>query len=130
MSFIRPHIESGDDYFAKVIKYIPAEIVAAYVAATGVIETAKGTIPFHTLQWVIAGVLLVLTPLYILKFAGVSGQPPPVYQAIASAIAFVCWVFALSNGPFSTFAWYSPAYGTLVLILFTLVAPLGEGFFP
>jgi hypothetical protein len=141
MVMIRPRVYSRrdaatdpskpeDTYLAKVVKYIPAEIVAAYVAASGAIESARATIPFRTIQWITAVVLFLLTPAYILVFAKDPKLPPPVYQAVAGAIAFACWVFALSNGPFSTFGWYVPLYGTLILILFTLLVPLGEALFP
>lgn len=119
-----------DDYLAKVVKYIPAEIVAAYVAASGVIESAKATIPFRSIQWIVAAVLFVLAPAYILRFTSHPNLPPPIYQAAASAVAFACWVFALSDGPFTTFGWYAPLYGTLVLILFTILVPIGEGLGP
>lgn len=127
MVFTRPRVASDDNFLAKVIKYIPAEIIAGYVAISGILDTVKSTVPFHTVQWVIAGILLILTPLWILRLGRVAGQPLPIYQAIVGAVAFVCWVFALSGGPFSTLSWYSPAYGAIVLVLFTLIAPLGEG---
>jgi hypothetical protein len=116
---------SGEDpYITKVVKYIPAEVVAAYVAASRALEGAAG-VPTETLLWVITAVLAALTPVWILFAAAEPGRPRPLYQAGASACAFLCWVFAL-GGPFAFQAWYRPVYGTLVLILATLVVPLVE----
>ncbi|MGQ9626202.1 MAG: hypothetical protein ACUVV0_04770 [Anaerolineae bacterium] len=114
-----------DNYLAKVVKYIPGEIVAAYVAASGALTTAKDAVPLETVLWIVTGVLLVLTPLWILIATAEPGKPRPVFQAVAATIAFICWVFAL-GGPFAFQPWYVPVYGTLVLIFSTLVIPLAE----
>jgi hypothetical protein len=117
---------TGEDaYITKVVKYIPAEVVAAYVAASRALEGAKDQVPLETLLWVVTLVLTALTPLWILFAAAEHGKPRPAFQAGAAAVAFVCWVFAL-GGPFGLQTWYRPVYGTLVLILATLVMPLVE----
>lgn len=114
---------SEDAYLTKIVKYIPAEIVAAYVAASRALEGAKDQVPLETVLWIVAGVLLVLTPVWMLFAAAEPGKPRPAFQAWAATLAFACWVFAL-GGPFEFQAWYRPVYGTLVLILVTLVIPL------
>ncbi|MFX0199207.1 MAG: hypothetical protein ACFFCW_24050 [Candidatus Hodarchaeota archaeon] len=114
-----------DGYLAKVVKYIPGEITAAYVAATGALETAKATVPLETMLWVVAAVLFVLTPIWILVATAEPNKPRPVFHAVAAPIAFACWVFAL-GGPFAFQRWYVPVYGTLVLILATFVVPIAE----
>lgn len=117
---------SGEDpYLTKVVKYIPAEVVAAYVAASRALEGARDQVPLETVLWVVAAVLLALTPLWMLVAAAEPGKPRPIFQAGAAAFAFACWVFAL-GGPFAFQAWYRPVYGTLVLILATLAIPLAE----
>lgn len=117
---------AGEDaYITKVVKYIPAEVVAAYVAASRALEGAAGQVPLETLLWAVTVILTALAPLWILFAAAEPGKPRPAFQAVASAVAFVCWVFAL-GGPFGFQAWYRPVYGTLVLILATLVMPLAE----
>jgi len=114
-----------DAYLTKVVKYIPAEVVAAYVAASRALEGATGQVPLETLLWVITAVLAALTPLWTLFAASEPGKPRPAFQAGAATAAFICWVFAL-GGPFEQLRWYRPVYGTLVLILATLVMPLAE----
>ncbi|MFZ1947683.1 MAG: hypothetical protein WAW06_09055 [bacterium] len=116
---------SEDSYLTKVVKYIPAEIVAAYVAAARALEGAGGQVDLETALWVVATVLLALTPLWIIFAASEPGKPRPAFQAAAAAFAFACWVFAL-GGPFEFLAWYRPVYGTLILIFATLALPVVE----
>ena len=116
---------SEDSYLTKVVKYIPAEIVAAYVAAARALEGSGDQVDLETALWVVGAVLLVLTPLWIIFAASEQGKPRPVFQAGAAAFAFACWVFAL-GGPFEFRPWYRPIYGTLVLIFATLALPIIE----
>lgn len=114
-----------DSYVGKVVKYIPAEVVAAYVAATGAVKSAGAGAPSATLLWIVAAALCVITPIWVLVAAAEPGKPRPAFQAGAATAAFACWVFAL-GGPFELAPWYRPVYGTLVLIFATLVIPLIE----
>jgi hypothetical protein len=114
-----------DAYLTKIVKYIPAEIVAAYVAASRALEGARDQVPLEASLWVVTGALLALTPVWMLFAAAEPGKPRPLFQALAAVLAFACWVFAL-GGPFEFQTWYRPVYGTLVLILVTVVIPLME----
>ena len=87
-----------NNYFAKVVAYIPADIVAAYVAASGALEQAKDTVPIDQVLWVVAGALLLLTPLWILVTARDMATSHPAFRAVAGTVAFASWVFAL-GGP-------------------------------
>jgi Na+/phosphate symporter len=110
-----------DTYFDKLLKYIPADIVAAWVAVTGLVSSAHD-IPRQTVLWVAFGIGLILTAWWTWKQATVPGRRPPVTQAVISTGAFAVWVFAL-GAPFQ----YVPGrqvYGSLLLILYTLVAGL------
>jgi hypothetical protein len=110
-----------DTYFDKAVKYIPADIVAAWVAVTGLVASAPD-IPRATILWVAFGIGLILTAWWTWKQAAAPGRRPPVTQAIVSTGAFAVWVFAL-GGPFQ----HVPGqrvYGSLLLILYTLVVAL------
>jgi hypothetical protein len=109
-----------DTYFAKVIKYIPADIVGAWVAATGLIATAGAAVPANVVLWICFVVGVLITPLWVLRQTREPGLPPAYIQAGISTGAFVVWVFAL-GGPFATLAFYHPLYGSLLLIFYTLL---------
>jgi hypothetical protein len=130
-----------DDTVSKILKYIPAEISAAYVAAEASIKSVSSP----ELEWIIFGILLLFTPLYIwrvgtLKISerdnnnralmdATTGKEKekkdvPWLQMIVCSGAFVLWVFAL-GGPFATTGtWYHSEYGAVALILYTVLLPI------
>jgi hypothetical protein len=112
-----------DTYFDKVVKYIPADIVAAWVAVTGLVKSAN--VPGNTVLWVCFAVGVLLTAAWTWKQTNVTGQPPATKQIIVSTIAFGVWVLAL-GAPFDALDWYHPLYASLVLIGYTLVVALLE----
>lgn len=113
-----------DSYLAKVSRYIPSEIVAAYLAASGIVLGAQG-IPQLNWLWIVIAVLGILTPVWMYFATKVEGKPPAVFQIVAGTVAYLVWAFAISGGDlFPT--WYNSVYGGLLLIFFTLVVPIIE----
>lgn len=123
-----------DPYLAKVIKYIPAEIVAAYQTLSGFLKAGDRAHP-DALFWtdvVIVVILAALTPPWI-RFAAsdaTQGLPAPKYQAWASLTAFLIWVFAL-DGLWATGLpqWFQdlrPMWGSMLLVIATLAIPILE----
>jgi len=110
-----------DDYKMKVIKYIPTEIVAAYITLEGIIK-ASAQAPVGA-YWMVFVILLVLTPIYVWRITDQAGRKPAWDQIIISFFSFIIWVMAI-GGPFDTMSWYQPIYPALLLPIFTLVAPL------
>jgi hypothetical protein len=106
------------------VKYIPAEIVAVFVAIDGVLKAASNVLP--SFYWLMFVVLLGLTALYTWRFTAVKGLPPAYVQIVISTVAFAVWVFAL-GGPFRFLEWYNPVYGSALLMVYTLVPPLVIG---
>jgi hypothetical protein len=111
-----------DTYFDKVVKYIPGDIVGAWVAVSGLISSGTD-IPKSTLLWIAFVIGLVLTAIWTWKQTAERVKPTAVTQILISMGAFIVWVFAL-GGPFSTLEFYRPLYGSLVLIFYTLFVAL------
>ena len=111
-----------DDYFSKLLKYIPTEIVGGWIAITGLIKSAAG-IPTNTILWILLIVFTVMTAAYILQQTSEPKKPRAVKQTTISTIAFIVWVFALGE-PFSSLSFYRPVYGSILLILYNLTIPL------
>lgn len=119
-------------YFEALIKYIPGELVAAYLALEGILKETLSQTLFIDPMWLYWGVfvaLLVLTPLYVIyrpthsDFTNHSVR----FHAAAATVAFVVWVFAL-GGPFAI-TWpdiYRPVFGSLLLVITTLALPVIE----
>lgn len=116
-----------ESYFEKLLRYIPGDIVAAFVALSGIITNNPETTSV-TVYWLVFAALTVLTPLYVcyVKTAPSGITAAKIFPSVAAVIAFVTWVFAL-GGPFGlSFEWYQPVYGSIVLILVTLAMPVLE----
>ena len=111
----------ADDYKTKVIKYIPAEIVTAYVTLEGILKASPNAT--NAVYWFVFLVLLALTPLYIWKVTSQPNKKPAWDQIIVSFFSFIVWVMAL-GGPFATLSWYSPLIPALLLPIYTLIIPM------
>lgn len=114
---LAPAGEGGDTYTDKLLKYIPADVVGAWVAVTGLVASAKD-VPQTTVLWVAFAVGLVMTAWWTLKQTSVPGRPPATGQVAISTGSFAVWVFAL-GGPFKDIPGQS-LYGSLLLIFYTL----------
>ena len=113
---------SLDTYFDRVVKYVPADVVAAWLFVGTVIRSAIDGSSVG-LEWAAFGFLLIFTPFWTLKQARVKGLPPAVVQSSIAFVSFAVWVFALGE-PFSGLDWYRPLYGSLALVAFTLLVAL------
>jgi hypothetical protein len=113
-----------DTYADKIVKYIPADVLAAWVAACGIIAGAAETFPKNNALWICFAFGVIITPLWILRQTRAPGLPPASKQAAISTAAFIVWVFALPEGPFTTLPFYHAIWASLVLIAFTLIIGL------
>jgi len=110
-------IDVSNKYSEKLIKLIPSEIIAAYLAIDGI---ASSTLNMR--QSILIGstiFLLILIPFYLKYLFNVTKWA----QIIITMVSFLVWIFSI-GGPFLQFAWYLPAYGSVILILWTLTVPL------
>ncbi|MGB8215948.1 MAG: hypothetical protein WCE94_01495 [Candidatus Methanoperedens sp.] len=115
-------VPQKDDYKERVIKYIPAEVVAFYLFLIGIVN-GEG-IPSETkplILWIIVVVGTVATWLYLLRVQNVH----KIVQLIITTGAFLVWAFAL-GGPFVYLNWYLPAYGQLLLGVYTFLVGIIE----
>ena len=116
-------IKPDQDYKSKLLKLIPTEIIAAYMALHGifqgqVIRIGESDLT-HFVGWGVFVVLLVLTPLYLGKIHKVKGKA----QMALTTLSFIVWVYTL-GGPFQMQGLYQPQIASCVLVLWTLTVPL------
>ena len=124
----QPSEAAVDVYKDRLVKYIPADIVAVYVTLSGIVRAAGDQVAQATLQWGVFGVILILTPFYLRRVTSIRGAKTPIKQIVVSTLAFIVWAIALPGGPFSLFSWFRPVYGALLIPLYTfIVAGLVEG---
>jgi hypothetical protein len=119
-------VADQNPYQDKLLKLIPTEIVGAYMFLSGVVsggpESAAqttGNMLDDNLIYIVFFALLALTPLYLWRVSNVTN----VVQIIVTTISYVVWVYTL-GGPFSIWGIYSPAAGSVFLVIWTLAMPL------
>jgi hypothetical protein len=149
MPTLRPAIKTDDNYLEKIIKYIPAEIIAAYTALIGYLSLGPNSeIPPHYKSYylIVLFILLLITPIWTF-YAVIDNDDPPdpikrkkkaLFHSCVASTAFLIWVYALgnpllrailckcSNTSCDNCGIYSPILGSILLILFTVLAPLFE----
>lgn len=123
-----------DEYLAKLIKYIPGEIVAMYLSMFGALKTLQSPwAPWLSLAWV--GVLAILAALWIPYATSDKdrGIPPHPFQTWSAVAAFLVWTFALGGAWVSLLpnelAAVQPVIGSMAVAVTTLVVPLLEKMF-
>jgi len=109
----------ADGYTDKIVKYVPADVIAAWTAAIAVIKGASTLSPWLILVCLLVG--LAVTYWWTLRQTATEHQPPAYWQAFIAAIAFLVWVLALGDLNDVLPAWH-PEYGKLILIGFTLIS--------
>ncbi|MDY6941107.1 MAG: hypothetical protein SWY16_26045 [Cyanobacteriota bacterium] len=108
-----------DSYFDRVLKYIPADVVGAWLTVNGLIQSAGDDVPKSGLLWLSFVLGLVATAWWTLGQTQDPKKKPARTQTIIATGAFGVWIFAL-GGPFATLSFYRPLYGSLLLIFYTL----------
>lgn len=148
MASFRPAVKEDDTYIQKIIKYIPAEIMAGYTALVGYLSVSSNAeIPPHYKSYyiILLIILIVITPVWT-YFAvidnhaseSVHQKKRAIFQAFIATVAFIIWVYTIGNVLLKAVlchcnstacadcAAYSPVLGSIILVLFTLMTPLLE----
>ncbi|MBI5256001.1 MAG: hypothetical protein HY855_05845 [Burkholderiales bacterium] len=115
-----PRAARVDGYVDKLLKLVPAEVVALWVSLRGILAAAQ-QVPAW-LPWAAFVVLLALTPWYLVRVAKVA-KPRQVAMCTG---AFLVWAYSLGGLPFGSLPapYYLPVYGAVLLPLYTFVLPL------
>ncbi|SMD08326.1 hypothetical protein [Pedobacter nyackensis] len=153
MPTLRPTINDNDSYLAKLIKYIPGEIIAVYTAIIGILNPGNGTqLPDEKNIYayiIILIVIVLITPIWtylaVIDNPNVvqppSGKKRAAFHASIATISFLVWLYAIGDVLFRSLLCgclkpqldclkqcaYNSAVASIILILFTaLVVPLLE----
>ncbi len=113
-----------DSYTDKIVKLVPADVVAAWLAVTTALKSAKTPLGTRGL-WVIFFVGVIFAALWTWKKASAPGETPPYTQTAISTIAFVVWAYATGgDSPMWPGSIYNPLWATLLLVAFSLASGL------
>lgn len=122
-------LEGLEKWVAAVAKLVPGEVVAAYLAGRSVLlGTAEPAMPAADDQgWWVAWTLICLLSVIGLRRWMTSDQSagvPPEWSAVTlSALSFCVWVYSFGD-VFKLFDLWHAKGSALILIAWTLVAPL------
>jgi len=116
-------VNSQDGYLEAMVKNMPSETVAGYLAIVGMTSGA-GNRP-EWILWLIWALFLVATPFYLwLVKPRTETGPRPWWQVwIFSPIAFFIWSLT-SPGPWQTVDKAALAGGVLVILFSVVIFPL------
>jgi hypothetical protein len=115
------------DALKQVVTYIPSEIVGAYLVVVGLLaSSASGVL------WGIYFVFLVLTPVAVWAAVAAKsrakGLTPanqsrkwPTWSMVAASLTFAVWAAALPGSIFNNLSWYSPAVGSVAVVIAALL---------
>ena len=109
-------IRDTQNYYEKLLRLIPSEIVAAYLVIIGIIPP---NVPVW-LNVVVTSILLLIIPFYLYRALNVKNK----LQIITTTIAFIVWVYSFNGGIFNSFGLYKPWIASIILVLFTLIMPI------
>ena len=106
-----------NEWLERTAKYVPSEVIAAYVAAEGFAESAVGQ---RRVIWhgVIFFVCLLITPFYLARFA--STAKAKWINAVVASVSFVIWSYSVGHF-FRDISWYDATGAPILLVLWTLV---------
>jgi len=120
----------GDSYLTRLIKYIPAEIIAIYVIVEGFIRPGG---QLHDISqqthWLIFAGFLIATPVYTYFATRQKGASPATGQIIISIFSFAAWAFAL-GGPFENLDFYQKNGAIISAVLLPVVVLIAGAFVP
>ena len=129
--------EGIDSFAARVVKYIPADVVAAWVTLSSIVVSqttaspqpgvpaSAALTPDYPVLWGLFVVFLILTALWTWKTTKEPNAPTAKTQIIVSTVSFAVWVFGL-GGPFASLdiVRSRPYLGGVALLVWTLIAGL------
>ncbi|NJM17550.1 MAG: hypothetical protein HC836_03200 [Richelia sp. RM2_1_2] len=111
-----------DNYFEKIMKYIPSEIIGGWIAIQGIAKNM--TTQNNIILWTIFIFLGFLTFFYVKQQTSEANKPPAIKQTLISVGAFIIWAFAIGGEPLESLPFYNSGYGVIFMILYTLTIPI------
>jgi hypothetical protein len=116
--------DKAQDYAERVAKYVPAEVIAAYLTLLPIVlaqsdaDTARRT----NLLALIFFLGVVFTPLYLWRFPG--ELKVKWFHLVLSTAAFALWTYSIRGGWLEDVGLYDNVVAPILLVAFTLASGL------
>ncbi len=111
-------VPTADDYLTKLLKYVPIEVLGAYLFVEGIVTTnlKEGSPELQTwLFWVLVAAIIAAA-VYAKTVLGVVRY----LQIAVGALGIAVYVFA-TGGWFATTAWYQDWFSGIALVVFAFL---------
>ena len=111
------------DNLDKVARLIPSEIIAGYLTMIGFVGSVKNIQTQNTIVWIVFGIGLILTPIYLNNVA--EADKPKRNHLILSTVAFLVWAYVTTGKQLlETISpnIFEPAVASIVLVAFSLIS--------
>ncbi|SDR11630.1 hypothetical protein SAMN05444161_1694 [Rhizobiales bacterium GAS191] len=124
-----------DNYAARIVKYVPAEVIAFYLAADKLFVPVSVTPSAETSTVMITKFIdthgnyfgigifllaLVATPIYIWQQA--EKDQNWIVNGVMSTIAFVIWAYTTQGSVFYGNGFYDPRLASFAVLIYTLLS--------
>jgi hypothetical protein len=116
----------GDNYLARVVKLIPSEVIATYLAIGNVIPALSEGHWEHSGSWINFTFFWIATPIVLFIAGKAENKRPSVTHLTMSTIAFPIWAYNVAGSVDLYGLQFRPAMAGIMLILFTFIT----GFIP
>jgi hypothetical protein len=107
-------VPTADDYLTKLLKYVPVEVLGAYLFIEGLVTTNVDD-PKQLQTWLFW--ILVITMVLSAVYARTVLSVVRTSQIAMGAVGIAVYVFA-TGGWFATTAWYESWFSGIALVLF------------
>ncbi|PKL69575.1 MAG: hypothetical protein CVV30_08460 [Methanomicrobiales archaeon HGW-Methanomicrobiales-1] len=114
----------NDSYRERLIKYVPVETIALFIAVYGIMYYLSGTESWFPVvaRWILL-LCFLGTVLYLWKAEHITD----IVQLGISAIGFLIWAYALGVIPIVSLPFYHAIVAGLLLVAYVFLAPLIDG---
>lgn len=115
-----PPGEEFNSYLDRLMKMIPAEVIALYLVGAGMIPEGQS---IASAAWAVVCLIGVVV-LRVYGTADAANHKPADWtHTLICAGAFVLWIYSI-GGPFTAFNLYVPWLGSLFVLAYTFFIPL------
>jgi hypothetical protein len=116
--------QKPDDYFDRIVKLIPGDVVAGWLAITSAAKAAS-SLSSESLLWTVFLGGFVLAGVWTWIKSSEPKKPKPYIQTAVSMAAFFVWAYATGGAPpLWPGAIYNPLHATILMAGFTLLSGL------
>jgi hypothetical protein len=111
---------AGENYLTRVAKYVPTEVIAAYIFINGLLlsDAARALPNMFWWHFVVFTLCWILTPIYLYRQA--AKNAPKLLQLLISTLAFPAWAYAVKGGVFA--GAYNSIAASVIVAMFSLIS--------